>query len=952
MRKNAFYKIILVVLMILVPFLSLPADAALGDYLYKWGGLYNFRYPKDIAVDQSGNFYVASNWGVYVFSNTGAFLRQWGTKGSGDGQYVAPSGITVDGSGNVYVADSSSSKVQVFSVDGKFIRKLGTDGQFNSPAGMAVDSNGNVYIADGRNGRIQVFSSTGIFLRSWGSPGSGDGQFSWPQAIAIDKNDNVYVAERGNYRVQVFSSTGVFLRKWGIYGSGDGQFKSPFGVAVDSDGNVFVADVSTHSIQVFSNTGEFIRKWGAYGTDDGLFKDPQGIVMDSSGSIFVADYGNDRIQAFSSTGAFLRKWGVSDTGDGFFYMPRGIAIDNSGNAYVVDQYNYRVQVFNSDGAFLTKWGSYGSRDGEFRAPYGITVDESGKIYVADTYNHRVEVFSSTGTFLNKWGTLGSGDGQLSEPSGIAADETGNVYIASSKGVQVFSNTGAFLERWGGSYGQLKYPRGIAVGKSSGNLYVADTSNHRVQVVSNTGAFLEKWGTLGSGNGQFNYPSGVAVDSNGNVYVADTNNHRVQVFSSTGTFLTKWGTYGSDDGQFKYPFGIAVALNGKIYVSDSGNQRVQVFEGYESCVLTADAGPAQTVEQTSPFGASIILSGSSTSHGCTSALTYEWTWSGGSATGANPTVTLPPGTTNVTLTVRSGTSSAADSVAVTVRDTQAPSTIAILNGSKGNNGWYLSDVTVSLSASDTGSGVKESHYQVNSGVDVAVPGSFASVSLTTDGGFTVSYYAIDNADNRENPPNNVTVNIDKTPPTITITGVTTGAAYTLGAAPTAGYSVMDSLSGVATETANLTGGNVNGVGTYAYTVNATDRAGNTANATVVYNVVYGFGGFLPPVNLDKPFKLGSTIPVKFQLTGAKGSYISTASATIMVQQFSDDQPVGEPIGVTSTSAADMGNTFRYSTIDNLYLYNLSTDGLYEGIWQIRATLDDGTVKTAFIDLKAK
>jgi DNA-binding beta-propeller fold protein YncE len=70
---------------------------------------------------------------------------------------------------------------------------------------------------------------------------------------------------------------------------------------------------------------------------------------------------------------------------------------------------------------------------------------------------------------------------------------------------------------------LKYPRGISV-DGSGNVYVADTNNHRVQVFTGTGTFVRKWGGTGTGDGQFNAPTGIVVDGSGNVYVADTNNH--------------------------------------------------------------------------------------------------------------------------------------------------------------------------------------------------------------------------------------------------------------------------------------------------------------------------------------------------------------------------------------------------------------------------------------------
>src|SRR4030042_1741132 len=72
------------------------------------------------------------------------------------------------------------------------------------------------------------------------------------------------------------------------------------------------------------------------------------------------------------------------------------------------------------------------------------------------------------------------------------------------------------------------------------------------VEAQTYQFVTKWGSPGSGDGQFNYPAGVAVDSSGNVYVADLGNHRIQKFDSSGGFITKWGSSGSGDGQFNYP----------------------------------------------------------------------------------------------------------------------------------------------------------------------------------------------------------------------------------------------------------------------------------------------------------------------------------------------------------------------------------------------------------------
>ena len=125
-------------------------------------------------------------------------------------------------------------------------------------------------------------------------------------------------------------------------------------------------------------------------------------------------------------------------------------------------------------------------------------------------------------------------------------------------------------------GAMNRPGSITT-DSAGNVYVADTDNHRIQKFDSSGTFITKWGSQGSGDGQFSNPQGIATDSAGNVYVADTDNHRIQKFDSSGTFITKWGTSGSGDGRFSYPQGLTIDSAGNVYVADTYNYRIQKFD---------------------------------------------------------------------------------------------------------------------------------------------------------------------------------------------------------------------------------------------------------------------------------------------------------------------------------------------------------------------------------------
>jgi DNA-binding beta-propeller fold protein YncE len=159
---------------------------------------------------------------------------------------------------------------------------------------------------------------------------------------------------------------------------------------------------------------------------------------------------------------------------------------------------------------------------------------------------------------------------------ISDDTDASIYGES--GIFTFNHGYEYVSQWG-IYGigdgQFDYPVGIAL-DSSGYVYVSDQYNARIQKFTSAGTFVTKWGSNGSGDGQFSYPTGIAVDSSNNVYVADSSNDRIQKFTSGGTFVTKWGSYGSGDGELDFPYGVAVDSSNNVYVADYSNHRIQKF----------------------------------------------------------------------------------------------------------------------------------------------------------------------------------------------------------------------------------------------------------------------------------------------------------------------------------------------------------------------------------------
>ena len=234
--------------------------------------------------------------------------------------------------------------------------------------------------------------------------------------------------------------------------------------------------------------------------------------------------------------------------------------------------------YQAKGAPTMFQGGKGSGQGQFDSPAAIAVDGNGTVFIADTGNGRIEKFAPTGVFLSTIKIAGEGRGKKAEPSGIAVDHAGNIYVAdtSKHSVARLAPDGALIAEWKGPDPGFYGPRGIAIGRDD-SIYVVDQGRTRIVRFDTDGRVLSVWGSKGSGDGQFDDPTSVAVDpKTDKVYVADPRNKRIQVFDSNGKFLTKWlvPEWGKPHGYED----LAIDSNaGRLYASSANMREVLIFD---------------------------------------------------------------------------------------------------------------------------------------------------------------------------------------------------------------------------------------------------------------------------------------------------------------------------------------------------------------------------------------
>ena len=589
-------------------------------------------YPQGIAVDSSGNLYIAdtgaervrmvaatsgNHFGhsmtagdIYTVAGNGDYgVGDDGVPATGTSLYT-PNGVAVDGSGNLLIADSDSQRVRVVaSTDGTFYGQSMTAGDIYTIAGTGTS---------GYNGDRNVATSALLY---------------YPNGVAVDASGNILIADTYNYVVRVVAAHtatyyGQSMTQGDIYTvagsnsygySGDGgpatsaEMGELFGVSTDASGNLVISDSYNDAVRV---------------------------VAAASGTFYGQSMTQGDIYTITGTGTFGYSGDGGPATDAELGYPRGLAVDGSGNLVVADDGSNAVRLVAtaSGAAFgmattagdiytVAGNGTYafgGDRgaalDAQLDYPSAVAVDSQGNAIVTDTYNDRVRVRAAhAGTFYGQ------------------AMMEGAMYTIAGNGTH-----GATGDGGAATSAELAGPQGVAI-DGAGNVLVGDTGNQRVRVVAaSSGTFYGLSMTAGdiytiagtgsqgfSGDGgsatdaQLYSPIGLALDAAGNVLVVDYGNSRVRVVAvATGTFygqsmsagfiytIAGNGTQGaSGDGgaatgaQFNRPMDVAVDGAGNVLVADSWNHKVRAVAAHTatSYGVAMTAGDIYTIAGDGYFG---------------------------------------------------------------------------------------------------------------------------------------------------------------------------------------------------------------------------------------------------------------------------------------------------------------------------------------------------------------
>lgn len=823
--------------------------------------------------------------------------------------------ITVVGSESGFAGDGGPATAALISV----------------PAEITFDSAGNMFFADSGNNRIRKVDVNGIVTTVAGNGltgFSGDGGLATsakiyqPRKVAFDRAGNMYIADTSNNRVRKVNTSGIISTVAGIGNigfTGDGgpataaKIGAPRSLAFDKDGNLLIVDSYNLRIRKVDSNGiitTVVGNGGAISSGDGgpaisASLAPNSIVVDNAGNMFISDGYNNSVRKIDTNGIITTVAGNGDvefSGDGgpatgaSLYHPSGVAVDRFGNLFIADFFNNRIRMVDTCGTITTiagtgEFGFYGDGGPATNALLGsifaVAVDSDGNVFISDQSNARIRKILAQASVPLKIYKSGNGTGAVAA-DGVNINWAHRDWQGPYGLVQDPINTTVTVAATPGSFSSFAGWSGACTG--TGDCTVTLDTGRCVTATFNMGSPVN--GLCGSANGQ-SLPSAPTTSLCNAGTATAVAGSGPWTWSCTGLYGGKTASCSANRSTF--PLAVIVTGSGMvhsapgtdIYCSGGCSQSYNVGSS-----LSLTASPATGSYFTGWTGA------------CNGTGTCQVTMNQPQSVGATFVAdTTPPVLGGLINQVIEATSPSGATAIFNVRATDNfdPAPVVTCSATSGST-FALGITTITCTAKD-------------------------SSNNTATGSFTIKVQ--DTTPPVLNVPANITVLLNTEPTAPAVQAFLNGALAT---------DIVDRSVAITSTMPVL-----NSVGAKVVTFTAVDDFGNKSIRTATINVVYGCGdinqqaGFLTPVSLLKPFKLGSTIPVKLHLCDANGSDVLTAVARLYLKSSTGGQIEG-----TSTSGADTGNLFRIS--GNYYMYNLGTKSLSSGTYQLQALLDDGTTRT--------
>ena len=623
-----------------------------------------FENPFGLAVDGSDNLWVSDahpGGTVSKFNFSGVYQAQT-VSPPWSGEYIESLAFS-EAAGKIFVSDSNADDLWGLEPSAAY---SGTD--LNSGLGggccfikVAADNsggvaNGDLYVSK-ENAVVRINAETGAAANFTSSEPyvSGNkltGPFSYANPLAVGPNGDLYVT--GGNKVYVFEPSGTKIGEITEFeGSALGSVAA---IAIDpSNEDVLLADTTHHSVDEFSSAGASLESLTE--ANGSSFGTPHGLAVSSSGTLYVADGSKHVVDVFSHNAILPKIAYGAVTNQTHTSGTLNASVDLNGGPEVTScLFEYGTTVAYGSSEACSPSTPYSSNT-------SVSVDLSG-LTTETAYHYRLVLVTANGTahgadrifmphavpglvtspasevtassatlsgafegededvhYYFEWGTDSSlGNKTPAPPGTLVSSPTGpqdvsvglsqlqpsttyhyRVVASDSYGTsygseQTFTTLGRYqfstdFGAAGSGDGQLESPSDVAIDGSNGDLYVADTGNHRVVKLDSSGNFIAAWGwgvgggsesevctsgcqagTPGTNPGQFEAPTFVEVDnsngpSQGDVYVADTERGDVQKFDSSGALIESWGEGGAIDFNGDGPIeGITVDNDGDLFVA--------------------------------------------------------------------------------------------------------------------------------------------------------------------------------------------------------------------------------------------------------------------------------------------------------------------------------------------------------------------------------------------------